>query len=512
MVQWNTTSPQHDSGNISTCGVGLKFYEFRATGKHTHVSIDESTGANTYMISELNSDLISKAAWDKNVSEIEFSKTLSKNTHYVSKNDEILPSIGNVLNNDDNIYPFKPKTVIRSSKITNKELIDWFNVTENDVYVNIENLEKELVNKYYGEIKGGHITIYIKFPQDTVFRELASTATTDVIGTTLDHTNEHIIDIFYVENDFSMAKKSEYLIRIAGVFFNIKKCGSSYTRKSIDIKPSDMDNIFHMFSFQQYHLSSQEDKLLKAAITGKSLDAYCGVYLKFDNTLIDGRPIAAKLTERNLPGAKLYRGILHVKTPGKTKRILGIQGLKANFNLCSMQQLETTIKNCCTMYSNFYKKYPESHHDFKSIDPRKYCEVLTTNQKSQKKSIPGRMYLRLVGKNFWKLGMTKDTESKRILDILTPKEYQELKQTFPEEDILAPSLQRYELVTNPFNNCSSTEQALKEFIIQQHEIIAYDNKKGEDIREYFHCESEEMIKTIKQFIVNRLSEDSIVDI
>jgi hypothetical protein len=234
MVEWNPVSYNHGSSKISTCGQGLKFYEFRFRGEQIHVTktVDNS-GKALYKKTKLNSDVIYKAASDPDVSETRFSEILKKNTHYLENidSDEIGASIESIFNNDDDKYPFSPKTIVVSKKITNSKLIDWLNETNTDgININIINLEKEMTNKYFDEIKKGLLTVYIKFPKDAAFRKLGENTHTDIIGTTLNHTDEHIIDIFQVEKDFEQTKKGEYLIRINNIFFNIKKSGNSVVR------------------------------------------------------------------------------------------------------------------------------------------------------------------------------------------------------------------------------------------------------------------------------------------
>jgi hypothetical protein len=511
MVQWNPVSTDHSTSHISTCGQGMKFYTFRFRGEQINATktLDPTTGKYIYTTSKLNSHIIYKAAGDPDVSETKFSEILNRNTHYVERSDEIISSIANIFNDTDNKYPFKPYTVILSKNITNTTLLDWLTeVDDKGKHININNLEKEMINKYFAEIKNGSLTVYIKFPNDTTFRELGANAHVDIIGTTLDHIDEHIIDIFHIENDFDSLKKGEYVIRIHNVFFSIKKSGNTYYRSFVSIEKSNYSNMFQAFSFTQYTFikpTKDEEAIIKSSIVGTAMDDYCGIYLKIGNKFIDGKPISCGITKRNLPGAKFYRGILDMKTPEKTKMLLGIQGLKSNFNLSSMQQLDLVIKQCCIIYSNFYKKYPDYHSNFKMVDPRQYCEVKTTNEKTKKTSIPGYLYLRLIGKNFYKLGMTRDSNKmSRIFDKQTEADMNTLITSFPEEEIYRADKQYYEYLSPEFNAVNSSEQALKEYIIELSDVVMYDNKVGDGIREYFHCDSKDTLHDIRQFMINCL--------
>lgn len=513
IVEWNPVSQCHGSSKISTCGQGLKFYEFRFRGEHIHVSktTDESTNKDIYRKSSLNSDLIYQAASNPDVSETEFSVILKKNTHYVEETDEIIQSMATIFSNDENKYPFTPKTVILSKKINNAKLLDWLNEigecnedSSLKTFPNIINLEKDLINKYFKEIKENNLKIYIKFPMDTEFKLLGDNSVTDVIGATLRHKDEHIIEIFHVERDFSQAKKGEYLIQVNDLFFKINKSGTSYTRKHVTIHNDELSNMFHAFSFLQY-TNTEDESLLKKAINGSSLDEYCGIYLEIGDKFIDSRPITANITKRNLPGAKLYRGILKMRTPQKTKMMLGIQGLKSNFNLSSMQQLETIIKQSCIIYNNFYKKFPSNHNDFRSIDPKKYCVVETSNQKTKRTSTPGVMYVRVVGKNFYKLGMTKSTDRmERIFKKQAATEIEELRTAFNDEEIYEADKQYHIYLSPVFDKCGSTEQNLKEMIVQMEDVTSYDSRSGNDIREYFHCDNLETINEIIKYMIENL--------
>ena len=510
MVQWNPVSTNHGSSDISTCGQGMKYYEFRFRGEHTHwTKTENSKGQTIYRKSKLNSDVIYTSNRNPEVSENKFSEILNRNTHYVEESDEVIQSIETIFNNEEEKYPFKPKTIIVSKNITNTTLLDWLNaVDDKGNSINIDNLEKELINKYYAEIKDGLLTIHIKFPKDTEFRELGNKSNTDIIGSTLDHMNEHIIDIFYVENSFDKIKKDEYLIRINNVFFIIRKSGSSYIRTAIEINSDDYsNNMFHVFTFLQYTLptpTKEEEKLLKNTIVGTSLEDYCGIYFKIGDKFIDGKPIPANITKRNLPGARFYRGILDMKTPSKTKMMLGLQGLKSNFNLGSMQNLELIIKQCCIIYNNFHKKFKDNLSDFRGVDPREYCEVKTSNQKSDKKDTAGIMYLRVVGKNFYKLGITRTSCVDRLLKKESPADIQSLKQEFPLEDIYDGGKQYLIYTSREFDACGSTEQKIKELIVQMDDVVTYDHKTGGDIREFFHCDSESTVNEIRNVMIASL--------
>jgi len=499
MVQVNTVSGIHSSNNISTCGQGLMNYEFRFRGKHFHVSrTNDEYGKNMYMKSSIDSDTIYAHAISPDVSESQFSEILKKKTAYVQISDEIEPSMERIFSNEDNIYPFTPKTIVMSKTITNAPLLDYLN----DDF-NIANLEKELINKYYEEIKMNKIQIYIKFPKDNKFKELGINSNVDVIGSTKKD-KEHITHIYYVENDIeaNKLKKGECIAAINGTFLLIKKQGNSYSRTSITISESDMTHMLLLCTFTEY-MNAEKDEDLKKAIIGTSLENYSGVYLKIGNKFIDGRTVTSSLVPRNLQWSKLYRGIIQLMNPKETKMMLGIHGLKSVFNLCHMRPLEEIIKQCTIIYKSFCKKY-ENDQPFpvySDKNPLEYCEVKTTNQKSQKTSKPGNNYIRNIGKHFYKIGYTLlKNRDKRIFG-WSQYDIEKARKAFPEEEIYDYNKSYYVYLSPEFAHSASTEQRTKEFIMTLHDVTMYHHKVGDEVREYFYCDNMETLETIKQCMI-----------
>ena len=492
MVTWNSSSAIHDTTNISTCGLGLKYFEFRVRGNQTHISKINDNGKEVYMDSKINSNVIYNSAMSEKISEAEFSEILKQNTSYVCKNEETIVSLDRMFTNEDGIYPFNPKTIVNTTKIENVELLEWFNDDEN-----VKNFEKELINKYYEEIKCDKIIIYIKFPKKSEFIELGKDCKTDIIGSTKPQ-NKHNIGLHYVDKGFDNFKEGEYILEIDKTFIQIQKNGNSFSRKIVSLSDENKKNILLQFNFIQYTV---EDNDLKNVIVGTSLEDYCGVYLKIGNKFIDGKPMSSTLVKRNLQGARMYRGILDLQNPERTKKMLGIHGLKSEFNLNGMLTLEPIIKQCCIIYKNYCSKY-----EGVPISPESYCIVQTSNQKTKRKSKPGHVYLRVVGVNFYKIGMTGNSNrSKRIFDSLSTTDYDVLKKDFPEENIFPQKKFYYEYLSSEFNEASSTEQRVIEEIMKYDDIVIYNNKKGDGIREYFHCDNADIIKEIKQIMIDALN-------
>ena len=448
MVHWNPTSKIHNTSHISTCGQGLKYYEFRFRGEQIHATKtwDESNMKFIYRKSSLNSDIIYNNARSADVSETVFSDILKKKTSYVNESDEIEPTLDNIFLNKDNKYPFQPETIIVSKNITNDKLLEYLNIDDN-----IKNLRKELTNKYYSEIKNGELQLYIKFPNEGEFCKIGDDCDTDVIGSTVKQ-REHVIELYYILHNFRSFKKGDYIISINNIYFKIQKNGNSFTREVITLLDDEKLNILLQFEYIQYNIPSNDSKI-KQYMVGSSMEDYCGIYLKIGDKFIDSKPITCNLTKRNLPGAKNYRAILQLMNPKDTKMMLGIHGLKPEFNLSHMASLEQIIKQCCIIYKSFSK-----YESYKDVDPTEYCIVKTSNEKSKRTSKPGNMYLRVVGKNFYKLGMTtKTNRAKRIFDKMSAKDFTVLKNDFPEEDIYPFDKQYYEYLSPEFDKCSSTD-------------------------------------------------------
>jgi hypothetical protein len=521
MVQWNPVSDIHSSNNISTCGQGLKYYEFRFRGKQIHATKHyHENGKPFYMISNIESDIIYDHAASPDVSESLFSEILRKKTFDVQTKDEdeVDSRMIKIFSNEDNMYPFTPKTIVISKKITNEQLLRYFN----DDF-NIENLEKELINKYYEEIKMNKIQIFIKFPKDNKFRELGITSTIDVIGSTI-KVKQHVTEIYYVNNDIeaNKLKKGEYIPAINGTFLSIRKQGNSCSRTSISISKSDMKNILLLATFTQYmyyekksEKKSEKDddkskddikakEELKKAIATNSLEDYSGVYLKIGNKFIDGKPVPSSLTKRNLQGNMFYRGIIQLMNPKETKMMLGIHGLKSDFNLSTMRPLEEIIKQCTIIYKNFCAKYKDNYPFplYSDKNPLEYCEVKTTNQKSEKTSKPGNNYIRKIGKNFYKFGYTlQKGREERIFGWSQP-DIDAARNDFPEEEIYDYDKCYYEYLSPEVTNSASIEQLTKEFLMTLQDVTMYEHKAGGEVREYFHCDNIETLENIKKFMIN----------
>ena len=483
----------HNTSKISTCGQGLKYYEFHFRGEQAHVT---KTDQSTYITSKLNSDVIYTGAVSANISEAQFSEILKTRTHHASdEENEVIPSIQAIFDNENKEYPFYPKTLIISKKITNQTLMEWLNTEKN-----IVNLEKHLINKYYEEIKSNKLAIYIKFPNQATFKVLGDKCTTDIIGST-QRIREHHSDYYYVKSEVNRLKKGTYLICINNKYFQIQPNGNSVTRTHIVLSEDEREHTVLKFRLIQYNVNRENEAQLKECMVGTSLEDYAGVYLKIGDKFINSQPVTANLTKRNLEGAKNYRAILIVMDP-EEKLMLGLQGFKPNFNLSQMQLLENMVKQSAIIYKNFCKNY--SDRDYSTVDPASYCAVKTSNDKSPKQAKPGRNYIRVIGVNFYKLGMAGETNaSNRIYD-MDKAEYDKIAPDFPEEEIYPLEMQYLIYISPKIRNASSTEQYVKEQIMELDDVITYNNKKGDGIREYFHCDDMNTVNEIRQLMIDQI--------
>jgi len=228
------------------------------------------------------------------------------------------------------------------------------------------------------------------------------------------------------------------------------------------------------------------------------------VYLKIGNKFIEGKPVPSSITKRNLQGSKLYRGIIELMSPKETKMMLGIHGLKSDFNLSTMKSLEDVIKQCTIIYKNFCSKYKDDEifPIYSSKNALEYCEVKTTNQKGQRKSKPGYNYIRLIGKNFYTYGNILQKNKDQRIFSWSHHDCEKAMRDFPEEDIYDHDKCYYIYLSPEFDNSSSTKHHTKELIMTLQDVTHYNHKIGDEIREYFHCDNIETIEIIKKCMID----------
>jgi hypothetical protein len=489
MVKWHATQGIHNDSGLATAGLGLKYYEYLVRAEHTHATyniVDEPK--KPYITSKSNSTEIFNAARDTSLTELEFSQKNSENTKYADCSDEIIYSLSTIFKNEDNVFPFTPATVICSKDISNETLLNVINNSDEQ-----EILRRELNNKYFHEIKSGDLQLFIKFPSSTKFYFFDITRNVDTIGSTIGE-NKFPTQLYEVKDT------GEIIVKINDAFYSIKKNGSSAIRQRIIPNPS-LETIIHLFTFDQYTIpKSFEEIITNHGIIGKSMETYSGIYLRIGNHFINSHPMPSTLIARNLYGSKLYRGILSIAPDNaeNVKKKMRLNGLKSSCNLSDMKELEFIIKQVALLF----KKYVNATEEEKS-NPDSYVCVNSTNVKSKTKEKLGVIYILKVGPQLYKLGIAgKTNKSKRIFNYFSEAEYEKVKEDFKDATVYEKNKVFFVYLSScEIKNSCSLEQQTKEYFNELENVIAYNTKKGDDIREYFTCDSLESIEEIKNFII-----------
>jgi hypothetical protein len=204
-----------------------------------------------------------------------------------------------------------------------------------------------------------------------------------------------------------------------------------------------------------------------------------------------------------LHGCRRYRGILSIpqENAADIKRRLKLSGLKADYRMSI--DLETIVKQAALIYKNYNKCTDTDKYDNPSI----YTVVKSSNQKTVQTEKPGIIYILCVGKDFYKLGYKGSNEKSSIFSYYSDTEYNIVKTDFPDEKIYEKEDVYFQFIPSyDFKNARSLEQLMKEFILDEPDIVTYDNKKGESIREYFHCNRtniEALISFLRSSIIRK---------
>ena len=465
MVKWyNITDTHFDANKIATRASGIKLYEYTARGEYYHVSYDDN---QTYFESYTNTSKIYDSAIDRDKSDRDFSETLYRETQFAREKDIVIQPFEEIIKNNNNFYPFPPKTIIFASKISSNDFLTYISDKENQ-----EVLVKKLRIKHYHEIFCDKIDLYIKFPNEN-FNKIGIDGYTDIIGNANNFLNKHNTNI-YISNDNVIS----FYLEHNNKFYYIKKNGNSNLRKNLE----DNDKISLLksrgcdFILEQYNTKCITTEEKKKSIVGSSLEHYAGLYINIGGVFISSEKVKWNVTDRNLSGSKDYRCVLKVIS-NEAKSYIGLNGLKALFDLTTKPALHNVIKSL----TDIYKKYINYGNP---TDPDKYFTVDSTAQKSTTdKKLEGYFYICIIGENFYKLGMF--TTRNRIFDYNNDKKIDDLKKEFIEEiiyekpTIILPILDK-------ICNIKFKEQQVKCFINDSSHCITYD-AIGEDIREYFHC-------------------------
>jgi hypothetical protein len=464
MVKWfNTNTSQTDINNIASKGIGLKFFEFRASGNWKHITKHfNSNGTTFYYTSEINTYDIWNAEINDKISSTQFSEILHRGTTFVKEEEELPVSIENIFNNIDNKYPFQPKTIFRCYNLKSINLLDEYKDEEG--IFKFDDIIKRLKIKYYNEIYQG-LELYIKLPGYTDFK-IIQNDNIDVIGFTNNRNNELKIDIFIDKNYYY-----GYYFKIGENAYEFRKNGNSIIRQKIICISNIPD-----FSLVQYNINnmSKEDK--NNSVFGKSEEACAGLFIEIGGTFISDQPVEWSIIKRNLAGSKNYRAVLQCLT-SESKHHLKLSGLKAQYNLAIMPNLHNCIKSLTDVYKSYNKNMSTNSDD--------YVLIRTTASKSTvDKHIDGYFYIIELGKNFFKFGIS--TTQTRIFDYITGEFSKSYRSDFNEIEFHKIPHCRY-LSIQKIKNIKLFEETIKTIINESTICETYDCLIGNNIREYFCC-------------------------
>jgi hypothetical protein len=482
MVKWfNTNKEQTNINNIASKGIGLKFWEFRALGAWKHITY--CFNEKMYYTSEINTSDIWNAEINDKISSINFSEILHRGTNFVKEEEELPVSIENIFNNIDNKYPFQPKTIFRCNNLKNTNVLDEYKDEETG-HFKFDDIIKRLKIKYYNEISQG-LELYIKLPGYTEFK-IIENDNIDVIGFTNNRKTETDLKIDIFINPES---HHGYFFKISETTYEFRKNGNSVIRQKNNTLSHSRTPDFALFQYN-IHDMSKEDK--KNSIFGKSEEACAGLFIEIGGTFISDQPVEWQITKRSLPGSKNFRAVLQCLS-SESKYHLKLSGLKAQFNLATMNNLHNCIK-CLTDVYKMYTKNP-------SPDSDDYVLIKTTASKSSiDKQIEGYFYIVELGKNFFKLGFS--TNQQRIFDYITEAEQQKIEAEFDDVVFHASPHCRY-LSLRKRKNITSLEEKIKSLVNESTICQTYDCKQGTGVREYFCCNSfDELLHLIIDEITN----------
>ena len=472
---YNINNSQKDTKNIASKGIGLRYFEFKLLGNWQHVS---KVKKDVYFISDINTSEIDESRNNNEISDYEFNQILSSSAFPVRQEDGVKSSIEDIFNNENKYYPFNPNTIFIGKNICDIYLNDY----KNDEMYNFEDLIKSLKIKYFEEIKKNNLKLYIKLPGQNDFIKIKPT--TDVIGST--NRKQELNLKIYIDERYYL----NHIFNIDDSYYQIKKNGNSKIRE--EIKNYDKSINEHDYNLSFY---INNNTLCDEDIIGRSEEKlYTGLYIKIGQTFISDRACVTNIDKRNLPGSKSSRSIISANTE-KAKITLKLNGLKSEFNLTLMKDLHIFY----TSIVNVYKKYCKIYEPEKKIIPNDYVLISSSNKKTIKnETTKGYIYIVCLAENFYKLGKTT-TNNKRLNYYTTEESRNKLKKDFPGYTFYKkPYIVYFSL--EKLDKYNVIEQELKCFIAENENCVTYDNKKGDEIREYFETKN---IQSIIYEIVNK---------
>ena len=489
VVKWfNINTEQINIDNIASKGIGLKLLEFRFKGLWAHIT--KSSNENVYYISEINTNDILVALNDETIGDIEFPKILHRGTSFVKEEEELPLTIENIFKNEDNKYPFQPKTIFRCKNLKNLDMLDEYKDEKGDF--NFDDLIKRLNIKYYKEIHEG-LELYIKLPTYTEFKMIGNN-NIDVIGFTNYRNCELKIDIFISPNHHY-----GYFFAIGENTYEFRKNGSSIRREKLNISNTSSPD----FSLFQYNINDMSKEDRDRSFIGKSQEQYAGLFIEIGGTFISDKPVEWSVIGRNLGGSSRYRAVLKCVSP-LSKHHLKLSGMKAEFSLTAMYNLHKCIKSLTDIHKKYWKIHNEdlkNKEDIKvvAINSDDYVLIKTTASKSDiDKQIDGYFYIIELGTNFFKLGYSANKQ--RIFDYDKEKNVTKYKSEFPDIEFHKNPYCRYSSI-HKIKNITLLEEKIKTLINESAICQTYDNLHGNDIREFFNCNNYEILHKL---IINEI--------
>ena len=256
-----------------------------------------------------------------------------------------------IFKNIDSKYPFCPKTIFKGKHLEH----NTYDFTE---------IKKRLAIKYYEEIKNG-LELYIKLPDDNQFIQITNGDYLDIIGTT-NKTDELTINIF-INDDYFL----KHVIQINNTFYKFVKNGNSIIFEKIDYGLNT--EIDYKLSLYTNHICMND---IEKYIIGKSIEKlYTGMYIFIGGTSMSDKKINWNMDDRNLSGSSKFRCVMTCNT-AKSKASLKLNGLKSEFDLTTMQDLNDTVKSCTQIYKKYINEcFLKQLHRYYSNRYSKKCHL-----------------------------------------------------------------------------------------------------------------------------------------
>jgi hypothetical protein len=490
----NSNSDQNTGTNIASQGAGLKYVEYgKLKGKWKHATFHDNN--NTCYYTSMDTKKIKDIFDNLNKNEQQKSSRMKTAMDQHSRDiyeepiEEMSQSIYNIFlnKNEDDSYPFIPKTVFRGSRIT--EFYEDSKIEDESYY---ENIHKILNIKYYDEIKNGNIELWIRWPKSGEFQKCEAKKDCDIIGTTQKE-KEHVSKIYICPKEYLQS-----IVEIQGKYYKFRKNGKTKKGKNIlieeykDFKPPENPDII-ISQFQNKHFIREGRKKPEFPIEKESLPYGCsieqdftGSYLRTGGTFVSSFSMKdANTTKRNLPGNSAYRCIIELKST-KARKFVVMNGLKSNFDLTNKNAFLKEIYDQCV---KLYKKYinlMESEGKVPS-NPNNYVLTKSSPKRTEntKKNVPGYFYIKQFTEDLFKIGYA--TSKNRVHETRGKEELGGFYNDSEQYTILPIPMITFTGEKIP--KIEVFEQVIKAMILGDENCTTFDCQEGDQIREYFRSNS-----------------------